>query len=105
MAEQGKTATALRWVTGVFTLGVLSAAATGLAAPASADSSTFLQTLAPRYTFLSDQQLLSAGKQACAAARSGVPASDNVILVSKQLGISTSAAWEIVLASINHLGC
>lgn len=106
MAEQGKTATASRWVTGVFALGALAAAAaTGLAAPASADTSSFLQALAPRYVFLSDDQLLAAGKQACATARSGVPASDNVVQISKQLGISTSAASEIVVASIHHLGC
>lgn len=106
MAEQARTATASRWITGVFALGALgAAAATGLAAPAAADSSSFLQTLAPRYVFLSDSELLSAGNQACATARSGVPASDNVIRVSQDLGISTSAAWEIVLASINHLGC
>ncbi len=36
---------------------------------------------------------------------SGVPASDNTIIVSKHLGISTSAAYEIVVNSINHLGC
>ncbi|OBK75034.1 hypothetical protein A5651_08425 [Mycobacterium sp. 1274761.0] len=82
-----------------------SAAAIGWAGPAAADSSSFLQSLQPRYTFLSEAQLLSAGNQACSGARSGIPASDNVIRVSKNLGISTSAAWEIVIASINHLGC
>jgi hypothetical protein len=34
-----------------------------------------------------------------------VPASNNVIKVSKDLGVSISAAYEIVVASINHLGC
>jgi hypothetical protein len=77
----------------------------GLAAPASADSATYLQALAPHYAYLSDSQLMSAGNQACANARSGVPASDNTILISKGLGISTSAAYEIVVNSINHLGC
>ena len=89
-------------------LGVLFAAGAttiGLAAPAAADGDTYLQNLQPRYAFLSEQQLLSAGDQACATARSGVPASDNVIKVSKDLGVSTSAAWGIVIASINHLGC
>ena len=89
-------------------LGVLFAVAAttvGFAAPAAADSDTYLQTLQTRYAYLSEQQLLSAGHQACATARSGVPASDNVIKVSKDLGVSTSAAWGIVIASINHLGC
>lgn len=48
---------------------------------------------------------MAAGDEACAAARSGVPASDNVVALSNDLGVSTSAAYEIVLASINHLGC
>jgi hypothetical protein len=81
------------------------ATTTGLAAPASADSSTFLDSLHTRYAYLSESQLMSAGNQACVTARSGVPASDNTIKVSKDLGISTSAAYEIVVASINHLGC
>jgi hypothetical protein len=90
-------------------LGILSAAVgatmIGFAAPAAADSSTYLQSLHPRYAFLSESQLLSAGNQACATARSGVPASDNTIKVSQDLGISTSAAYEIVVANMNHLGC
>ena len=77
----------------------------GLAAPAAADSSTYLQSLHTRYAFLSESQLMSAGNQACATARSGVPASDNTIKVSQDLGISTSAAYEIVVANMNHLGC
>ncbi|RDH75002.1 DUF732 domain-containing protein [Mycolicibacterium moriokaense] len=108
VAEQARTAPASRWNTGVLTLGALSAAAAsaiGLAAPAAADSESYLKDLAPRYAYLSDSQLLAAGNQACATARSGVPASDNVIAVSKSLGVSVSAAYEIVIASINHLGC
>jgi hypothetical protein len=106
VAEQAETASASRWVTGAFTLGALSAAAAiGLAAPASADSSSYLQSVHTRYAYLSESQLLNAGNQVCATARSGVPASDNTIQVSKELGISTSAAYEIVVASINHLGC
>ncbi|WP_123023389.1 DUF732 domain-containing protein [Mycolicibacterium stellerae] len=77
----------------------------GLAAPAAADTSTYLKSLQPTYAYLSESQLLSAGNQACAAARSGVPASDNTIKVSKDLGISTSAAYQIVVNSINYLGC
>lgn len=83
----------------------IGAAAMGLAAPASADDSSYLQTLHPTYAYLSDSQLMAAGDKACATARSGVPASGNVIAVSKELGVSTSAAYEIVIASMNHLGC
>ena len=77
----------------------------GLAAPAAADTSSYLQSLHPTYAYLSESQLLSAGQQACATARSGVPASDNTIKVSKNMGISTSAAYNIVVNAINHLGC
>ena len=77
----------------------------GLAAPAAADTSSYLQSLHPTYAYLSEAQLLSAGQQACATARSGVPASDNTIKVSKDMGISTSAAYNIVVNAINHLGC
>jgi hypothetical protein len=106
VAKQAGTASASRRVIGVFALGALSAAsAIGLAAPAAADSGTYLQALAPHYAYLSDSQLLSAGQQACANARAGVPASDNTIMISKELGTSTSAAYEIVVNSINHLGC
>jgi len=77
----------------------------GFAAPAAADTSSYLQSLHPKYAYMSESQLLSAGQQACATARSGVPASDNTIKVSKDMGISTSAAYNIVVNAINHLGC
>jgi hypothetical protein len=106
VAKQAGTASASRRVIGVFALGALSAAsAIGLAAPAAADSGTYLQSVHTRYAYMSESQLLSAGNQACATARSGVPASDNTFRLSKDLGMSTSAAFEIVKASINHLGC
>ncbi|MDT5004218.1 MAG: hypothetical protein QOJ24_1394 [Mycobacterium sp.] len=83
----------------------VAAATTGLAAPAAADTTSYLQSVQPTYAFMSESQLLSAGHQACASARSGIPASDNTIKVSKDMGISTSAAYNIVVNSINHLGC
>ena len=108
MPHQAKTAFASRWTTSVRALGVLfaiAAAALGLAAPAAADQGTYLETLQPRYAYLSSSQLLSAGNKACEVARSGVPASDNTIMTSKALGVSTSAAYEIVVNAINYLGC
>ena len=108
MSQKAIAASASRWAKVVGALAVpftVGATAMGFAAPAAADRSSYLETLQPRYAFLSEQQLLSAGHQACATARSGVPASDNVIKVSKDLGVSTSAAYEFVVASINHLGC
>jgi hypothetical protein len=106
VAKQAKTASASRRLTGAFALGALSAgAAIGLAAPASADSAGYLAAVAPRYAYMSDSQLMSAGNQACSNARSGVPASDSTIKISKGMGISTSAAYEIVINAMNHLGC
>lgn len=108
MADQARTASASRWTKPVRTLGVISAftaTTLALAAPASAESSEYLDKLQPRYAYLSTSQLMSAGNQACASARSGMPASDNTIKVSKDMGISTSAAYEIVVDAINYLGC
>lgn len=106
MAKQAITASASRWVTGVFAFGALSAvAATGLAAPAAADSGSFLEALQPRYTSMSASQLTSAGNSVCSATSSGLPASDIVPMLVKNYGISASAAYEITIAAINHLGC
>jgi hypothetical protein len=108
VSQQAITASATRWTSTVPLLGVffaVGATTIGLAAPASADTASYLQSVHPTYNYMSESQLLSAGHQACATARSGMPASDNTIKVSKDLGISTSAAYNIVVNSINHLGC
>ena len=115
MAKQARTASAsprrrragrAGWATGVFALGALSAAAaTGLAAPATADSGTYLDALQPRYTSMSASQLTSAGNSVCSATGSGMPASDIVPALVKSYGMSNSAAYEITIAAINHLGC
>jgi hypothetical protein len=106
VAKQAETASALGRVTGVFALGALSAiAATGLAAPAAADSGTYLDALQPRYTSMSASQLTSAGNSVCSAAGSGLPASDIVPMLVKHYGVSASAAYEITIGAINHLGC
>lgn len=106
MAKQVRTASASRWVTGVFALGALSAAAaTGLAAPAAADSATYLQALEPRYTSMNSSQLMSAGNSVCAATGRGVPASDIVPMLVKNYGMSVSAGYEVTITAINHLGC
>ncbi len=81
------------------------ATAMGLAGPATADSTSYLQSLRPTYNYMSESQLLSAGNRACASALSGVPASDATTMISKEFGVSVPVAYEIVLASINHLGC
>jgi hypothetical protein len=106
--HQARPASASRWTKPVLSLGVLSAVAAttlGLAAPAAAAESEYLHKLQPRYNYLSSSQLLSAGSKICSANHSGMPASDTTVMVSKDLGVSTSAAYEIVVNAINYLGC
>lgn len=108
MLQQAPTASATRWTRILPALGVffaVGATTIGLAGPAAADTTSYLQSVQPTYAYMSESQLLSAGRQACASARSGMPASDTTIKVSKDMGISTSAAYNIVVNSINHLGC
>lgn len=90
------------------TIGMLVAGAAGavaLAGPAAADESEFLRKLQDQYAFLTAEQLLSAGHQVCAAAVSGVPASDSVMMVSHDFGISVPAAGDIVSTAVIELGC
>ena len=106
MPEQARTASASRWVTGVFALGTLSAAAaTGLASPASADTGSYLNDLQPRYAFLTASQLTAAGESVCSGTRRGLPASDIVPMLVKDYGLSVSAAYEITVSAIKHLDC
>jgi hypothetical protein len=99
---------ASRWAKTIGALAVpaaIGASAIGLAAPAGADGGTYLQTLAPRYTSLSESQLMSAGQSVCAATGRGMPASTIVPMLVKNYGVSVSTGYEITVAAINHLGC
>nr|WP_194946026.1 DUF732 domain-containing protein [Mycolicibacterium malmesburyense]CRL74018.1 hypothetical protein CPGR_02959 [Mycolicibacterium malmesburyense] len=66
------------------------------AAPAGATEDEYLRDLQPRYTFLTAEELLTAGRQACAAITAGVLAPDAVKMISSDLDISTGAAMDIV---------
>ena len=108
MLHPGKARPPSTWVRTVGALAVplaIGAAAVSLAAPAAADSGTYLQTLGPVYTSLSDSQLMSAGNAVCSATGSGQPASNIVPMLVKNYGVSVSAAYQISIAAINHLGC
>ena len=108
MPHQATAPTASRWTKPLSALGIgsaVAAATLGLAAPASAESSDYLQKLQPRYDYLSSSQLMAAGQKACAAMQSGMPASDVTTMVSKDLGVSVSAGYEISVNAINNLGC
>lgn len=84
---------------------VAAATAVAVAAPAAADESEFVRKLQEQYVFLSAEQLIAAGNKVCAAARSGVPASDSVMMVRNDLGISVPAAGDVVSLAVVELGC
>jgi hypothetical protein len=81
------------------------AGAVAFAAPAAAGEDEFVRTMQTSYVFLSEQQLRSEGAKICSVIDSGVPASDAVIMVRNDLGVSISAAGEIVSAAVVQLGC
>jgi hypothetical protein len=75
------------------------------AGPAAADQSDYLQTLQPKYAYLTQQQLMTEGNKVCRATHSGSPASDIVPRVQKDLAVSVSVASDVVTTAIVHLGC
>jgi hypothetical protein len=75
------------------------------AAPATADASGYLQALQGRYPSLTAEQLLSEGQRVCGAIGNGMNATDAMVMVQRQLGVSMPAAGDIVSAAVIHLGC
>jgi hypothetical protein len=93
----------LKFMVGVL-LSVVVAALT-FAAPAAASEDEFVRTMQASYVFLSEQQLRSEGAKICSVLGSGVPSSEAVIMVRNDLGVSVSAAGEIVSAAVVQLDC
>ncbi|OBG15000.1 hypothetical protein A5765_10255 [Mycolicibacterium celeriflavum] len=83
----------------------LSTLAVITAAPVQADEATYLEQLLPDYTHLSPQQLLAEGYRVCQVERSGNNSPTAVDMVYKDLGVSLTAATDIVRAAVVHLGC
>lgn len=81
------------------------AAAVAFAAPASADQAEFVRKIQSQYVFLTADQIIAAGQKICAAAASGVPASDSVMMVRDDLGMSVPAAGDVVSIAVVELGC
>ena len=75
------------------------------AAPATADASGYLEALQSRYPSLTAEQLLSEGQTVCNAISNGMNGTDATLMVQRHLGVSMSAAGDIVSAAIIHLGC
>lgn len=93
----------LRYLVGI--LLSLAAGAVAAAAPAVASEDEFVRTLQTRYAYLTDGQLRAEGAKICTVLGTGTPASDAVIMVRDDLGVSISAAGEIVSAAVVQLGC
>lgn len=81
------------------------AGAVAFAAPAAASEEEFVRTIQTTYAFLTEQQLRSEGAKICSVLGGGTPASDAVIMVRDDLGVSISAAGEIVSAAVVQLDC
>ena len=84
---------------------VAAAMSLAFASPAVADSGEYLQRLLPFYTNLSAEQLLSEGARVCDAVRSGMTSPNAVMMVQRDLGVSVSAAGDIVAAAVVQLDC
>ena len=85
-------------------MAVLATALT-FAAPAAADQDSYLLRLQPQFVYLSAQQLLDEGARICGVLSSGQSSPNAVVMVTKDLGISISAALEIVSAAEGELDC
>lgn len=93
---------------GVMMAGMTAAATAALmaqAAPAAADTTSYLQGLEPVYTALTREQLLNAGSIACSVLGSGQPAPVAVGALNKHMGVSMAAGNAIVTAAVIDLGC
>jgi Protein of unknown function (DUF732) len=75
------------------------------AAPAAADTDSYLQALQDRYAFLTAQQLLSEGGTVCNAISNGMNSTDAVRMVQNHLRVSVAVAGDIVSAAVIHFGC
>ncbi len=83
---------------------MLAGLAIASAAPAAADEDEYLR-LRDVYPSYSAEQLLAEGHRVCAVARQGVPSPQAVIMVTNDLGVSTTAALDIVSSAVMNLDC
>lgn len=90
----------LRWVG----LGLVVASLV-CAAPASADTDSYVSAVQGRYVSLPTQQVLAAGTRACSIILSGNPASVAVDTLNREMDFSVPIAFDIVSAAVRHLGC
>lgn len=79
--------------------------AIGVAPPAAAEESAYLNQLSPRLTFLSTEQLLTEGYKVCRYVSVGRPTADAIPMVMDDLQTSVSPALDIISAAIQQLDC
>ncbi len=75
------------------------------AAPAAADTASFLSVLEDRHTSWTSQELLAAGNTACSMIERGTPASVVTDHLDRERGFGVALAFDIVSAAVVHLGC
>jgi hypothetical protein len=80
-------------------------ASLAFAAPAAASSADYLNAVQPWYTNVTAEQLLSEGMRVCTAIRSGMTSPQAVQMVQDDIGVSVTAAGDIVSAAVVHLDC
>ncbi len=95
----------VRGLLGVGAAVVAMPAAIGFAAPASADEEDFVRVLTTRFVYLTPEQVRAEGQWVCSVLASGVPASDAVMMVRNDLGMSVSGAGELVSLAVVELDC
>lgn len=79
------------------------AGAVVFAPPAAATHDEYSQYLQQRLVFLSEQQLIDEGYRVCAASAGGVPAGNISMMVVDDLGVSQTAAGEIISTAVRYL--
>jgi hypothetical protein len=88
-----------------FVAAVAAGVAIGVAPPAAADESGYLNELSPRLAYLTTQQLRTEGYKVCRYVNVGRPTADAIPVVTNDLGITVAAAMDIISASIRELDC
>lgn len=89
----------------VLAAGVAICPAIALAPVAAADESGYVNELAPRLAYLTNDQLLAEGYRVCRYVSVGRPTADAIPVVMKDLDITVAASMEIISASARELSC
>ena len=93
------------WSNALRVLIVAMVAPLAFAAPAAADVESYLHAVQPTYTNVTAQQLLSEGMRVCSGVQRGMTSPQAVDMVQDDLGVSVTAAGDIVSAAIVYLDC